>query len=73
MVNVGIQYDPTTGKSGADVETPYRLDSAVCSDGWNYEDAYVACRQLGFPGVLQYYLGSPDPSTDFINDTYVNK
>lgn len=27
----------------------------VCNEGWDMVDAYVACRQLGFPGVLNSY------------------
>lgn len=27
----------------------------ICSQGWDLVDAYVACRQLGFPGVFNSY------------------
>ena len=29
---------------------------AICSNGWNYENTKVACRQRGFLGVTRYYF-----------------
>eukprot|EP00241_Pyramimonas_parkeae_P000642 CAMPEP_0114226644 /NCGR_PEP_ID=MMETSP0058-20121206/1346_1 /TAXON_ID=36894 /ORGANISM="Pyramimonas parkeae, CCMP726" /LENGTH=1064 /DNA_ID=CAMNT_0001337391 /DNA_START=71 /DNA_END=3263 /DNA_ORIENTATION=+ len=47
--------------------TDIEIKTSFCSNSWTAEDALVACRQLGYSGVLSFYL-----STTFTDDDVSN-
>ena len=47
----GIEH--TEGRVEVRVEGRW---SGVCHYGWNYQDAFVVCRQLGYPATGLGYL-----------------
>jgi len=61
------------GKTYGTVVVTYGdLEGPICDDSWDFRDAYVACRMLGFKGALQATTGNyynyPDLGDNFVLD-----
>ena len=55
-VSRGVRLRDTHSESAGRLEILHAGEwGTVCNQGWDLVDAYVTCRQLGFPGVYNSY------------------
>mmetsp|Transcript_15443 Transcript_15443/g.29717 ORF Transcript_15443/g.29717 Transcript_15443/m.29717 type:complete len:1112 (+) Transcript_15443:17-3352(+) len=48
----------------------YSVPTTVCSNDWGYQSAYVACRSMGYSGVLQFALGEQTEGSIYWDDVW---